>query len=326
MPCMQKLFRLPTSLGVAVVIAISATLPAQALTPQRTSAAVAPASENAADTYARAMHASKAQMVELLRAGAAQQQCDWPKTIDFSDVKTLGEFRELASAGVDDARSAAKAGRYEDATNDLLAVMSLGRRIAQAPLAIAKLTEVGIVASAIEPMARYLPSMPKELARDLPAKLDALPKSATHGEMILGEYEFARHLAQQHKTPMDEKTVIAAKPFYDAVAAAGNKSPADFATAADAAVNALPPGAQSFAATVAPALKPTRVPIAKLQALESMLRTASAIVADGEPALQQSHDPFGAGPFHLHRISDSCFELSSHLTARTEPVTLRVGA
>ena len=56
-----------------------------------------------------------------------------------------------------------------------------------------------------------------------------------------------------------------------------------------------------------------------------MLDTAIEILLKGEAAAKVSEDPFGEGPFGYRKLA-SGFELSSELTFRDAPVTMRFGS
>ena len=264
-------------------------------------------------------------MLELMRRAAKMPSCAWAQKHELAETATLGKLRQLAGIGVLQAKLDLQQNRAADAVSGLLGVTALGKHIGQTPLAVAKLVEVGIVASAIEEFARILPTLPKDLVAKLPARLDALPRSATPAEMIMGEYRYARDLlAADNQLGVSKTTVIAAKPFYEKMAAAAHLPPDEFAAAVDAELAKLPPE-QVFPRTVVPALKPLRAPTAKLEAMEAMMRTAARIVARGPEAVKDSRDPFGSGPFSYDALPHENFTLSSALIARGERVSLRIG-
>jgi len=264
--------------------------------------------------------------LDLMRRAALMQTCDWPQPYELADTDLLGKLRTLASVGILQARYDLSRERPKEAVDDLIVVMALGRHAGRTPLMISKLVEVGIVASATEQLARVLPQLPREVTSTIPARLEALPDSATTSDVVIGEWNYARTLVATKKVPgWDSATIQAAKPFYDAVAKSAQLPPDKFAQAVDAAVADLPVGAaHNFVAIVAPAMKPVRVPIAMIEAKSAMLSTGALLLGGQTDAVKTSHDPFGDGPFG-YRTTGIGFELTSKLTTRGSAVKLTFG-
>jgi hypothetical protein len=239
---MTKIFRLPTSLGMAAAIVMSAAV------------------------------------VKAAQSGAAQ-----PATVAANpnpDVQSLGKVRSVAWSRIDNAKASAEAGRVTGAVDELLDVAAMGRRVGQTPLAINKLVEIGIVTSTLEELTTLMPQLPHDVASKLPGRFARLPKSATLAETIAGEYDYALRLVKSGESPgWTENDVLQAKPFYDEIARAASLTPEQFAAAVDAAVAKVPED-QPFPRNVAPALKPLRVPMARLESLEQDLIAACRARAD----------------------------------------------
>ncbi|MEO6436959.1 MAG: hypothetical protein ABIP55_14530 [Tepidisphaeraceae bacterium] len=351
------MFRLPTSLGVAVAIAVATAgkpgaAPAQQAKPAVVATTVA---GNAAPFYRMAIDRMEADptvaelqlespidaastaalrrarpVLEMLHQAAAMPECDWPEPYALAETATLGKLRALASVGLFEARVDLAEKRPAKAADDMLAVMALGRHVGQTPLFISKLVEIGVTEQAIEQLASALPGLPKETVATLGAKLDRLPRGSTFAETILAEHAYARDVNKRGEfapAVWEDATIQQVKPWYIAVADAAAQSPEEFARAVDAATANLPEGpTRAFASIVAPAIKPLRVPMAAAEAHEAMLRTAIDVVVNGPEAVKRSRDPFGTGSF-TYRALPGGFELTSKLKARGgRPVTLQVGA
>ncbi|HEX8322465.1 MAG TPA: hypothetical protein VF595_01010, partial [Tepidisphaeraceae bacterium] len=132
---------------------------------------------------------SRRPVLDLLRQAAAMPRADWGP-ID-GDMTKVMEFLSPARHAVQltwlAARSDAAAGRWEAAVDDLLSGLAVARHVGQQPLLLCHLVEIGASVGTIDRLAKLLPSLPKEVAAALPAKLDALPPYAGWPAMIDGE-------------------------------------------------------------------------------------------------------------------------------------------
>jgi hypothetical protein len=227
-------------------------------------------------------------------------------------------------------------------------MMALARHVGQRKVLIAKLVEVGIGAMATERLAENLTSLPEETLKQLPAKLDALPKSSSGAEMMMAEYEFAlrevepqtegaasKPAAGKANTTKPATTrattralfgraamVQAMKAFYEAIGEASALPPEEFAKKVDEQMNKF--AANPFAAIVAPSFKRSRETFAVAEAKQAMLRAAIDVILSGPDAVAKSRDPFGTGPFE-YRETPGGFELKSALATRGKNAVLIVG-
>ena len=357
---MTKTFRLPTSLGVAMALVVAATTtphdarPAHRPAPAPV-ASTAPAG-NAAPLYRRAIEILErdaslndlgaestltaqaqrtlddaAALIELLKSAATMAECDWGDAFDLAEAGTLGQLRHLAGLCVLQSRLEWSRQRHEPAIDALLAGAGLGRHVGQTPLLMAKLVEMGISEQVTAEMAAELPALPEDVVASLPTRLEAMPRSATFAQVILGEHAFAVEMIRQGDpeptggAKLNAAALRSAKPWYVAVADAAHLPPTDFAAVVDTELAKLADSpAHGIATDVAAVLKPIRVPTAAHEAREAMLRTAVDVVLNGPDAAKRSHDPFGDGPFEYRRLP-SGFELRSRLRTRAGPAKLIVG-
>lgn len=116
--------------------------------------------------------------LELLHAGAALKRCDWG--LDYEKgaellLPHLGDVRYLTRIALLRARYRFEQGRAQDAADDVLATMKLGRDVGVDPILIAVLVQYGIEDHATSLLARNLPKLsPDELER-LARRMDELP-------------------------------------------------------------------------------------------------------------------------------------------------------
>jgi hypothetical protein len=351
---MHSIFRVPTSLGLAVAIVVSVANPlaapaaSPALVLTAATADAAPLYRQAVEQIAAIADDSLPDPETPLDVAAAERfllehrgvldrlerageipACTWNQPHELADTAMLGKLRHLAAIGMLQARVDFARKHPEKAADDLLAVMSLSRHIGQTPLLISKLVEIGVAEDAIKEMAAALPGLPKDVAATIPQRLKKLPRSATSADVILGEHAYAANMVKNpNGAPVgfSETAIRDARGFYEAIAKSGGLAPTEFAASVDRELAKLPQGnGRTFAMTIVPALKPARMPQAILEAHTAMLATAADIVTGGPQKLVDSKDPFGAGPF-VYTEQPNGFVLKSKLVVRGKPVMLTVGS
>jgi hypothetical protein len=209
----------------------------------------------------------------------------------------------------------------EQAVDDALAALAVGRNIAQQRKFIAALVDIGIEFQAIDALGAELTVLPKDLVAALPAKLAALTKPLSWQELMDGEFEFGKAATAKQNLPpaMFEATA----PFYKAVGAASSQRSQQFDQTVE--VEATKLMFNPFVKTLAPTMKRVHMSFVALRAKQALLDTAIAVVNTGPDAVKQSKDPAGDGPFEY--VANSIgFTLTSKATYNDDQaVTLRVG-
>jgi hypothetical protein len=312
------------------------------------------------DDAARKLASESEKSFLYLRRGAALPQCDW--SLDYEDgvgllLPHLDKARTLALFACLRARIALADGQAENAVDNLLAALALGRRVAD-PIMIALLVDYAVEQNAIDALALVLPQLDGPALRRLAERLDALPPAATLDQTIVTERDYfggwtIRWLKEQERTAggnlranvqalivgsqdaeevmklVDDRsarrlieTLEALGPFYEEqrrlVGLPRKQFLAEWPTF-QKKHSANPVGRLMLPALV-------KVVDARDRAAGrlALLKAAVAVKRDGEPALAKHADPFGTGPFQ-YTARPHGFELRSALQIDGKPVTLVVG-
>jgi hypothetical protein len=294
-----------------------------------------------------------------LRRGSALPRCDW--SLDYEDgvsllLPHLDKARTLTLFACLKARIALTDGRPAEAVDDLQAAMTLGRHVAD-PIMICLLVDYKIEENAADALALLLPKLDAAAVKRVGEYLDKLPTTGTLEQTLVTEREHfvgwgirwlqdlerkggggmrAKVQAMLGSEDSDEvlklvddtsaKRLIEAlegvKPFLDEqrrlVAL-----PRDQFLAQWPALQAKQ-SANPAAKVMLPAVTKVVNARDRSRAYFALLRAAVAVVRDGQAALKQHPDPFGAGPFQ-YTAKPRGFELRSALEIDGKPVTLTVG-
>jgi hypothetical protein len=148
-----------------------------------------------------------------LHHGSAIEQCDWRLSLEdglATDTSHRGAARELCALACLSARLRFRAGRDQEAIDDLLAAMTLSRHLSNdttlASVLIAHTMEQGPVGV----LAAHLPGLaPKELDR-LALRIDALPAGAVLAESLMSHERISRAaLLGEVRTARDRDDLLA---------------------------------------------------------------------------------------------------------------------
>jgi len=272
-----------------------------------------------AESYLRDL----APVIALLRQAASMPQARWGWTDIEQRVEQYGPLRRLAAIAVLQARYDLATRHADQALTDFAAALAVSRHVGQDPIILSKLVEVACTALAVAALAGELPAMAPDVRTRVPAMLDGLPASATFAAVVMGEQQLMadqekQQAAHGNATPA---WAAAAKPFFDAVAAAADRAPSDFEKAVTEARVKV---ALNPAQVVASSLIKAHRSVAVMQVQLAMLRCGVAVLNEGEAAVARSKDPYGQGPFHYEKTPTG-FRLSSQLERNNKPVVLVFG-
>jgi hypothetical protein len=210
--------------------------------------------------------------VIALQDAAKLPAADWGTTEAMREWmhETLSPARRATTLLVLQSRFDLAQGRPQQAVDDLLAAISLGRNIGRQKLLVSRLVEIGIETQATDHLIAMIPSLPRDVVKTLPGKIVALPKPASGKETMLAEHAFGQsELRKQPNEPATVAAFEAARPFYVALGDAMTQTPAAFAKTVDDEAAKLPDN--PFVQTVAPTFKAVYKPIAALDAKRAEL-------------------------------------------------------
>ena len=307
----------------------------------------------------RQVIASSKSALHELRKGAAVKQCAWGISFDEginAVLPHLSKARQLARVACLRAEVSFQQGKAQEATEDVAAVMTLGRHIAADSVLISLLVDYAIEGKAIKTTAAHLPSLDVDQLKDLSQKLDALPPQPTVAQAVLAEKEmyvgwiirvlskpdgkqrlialfnFSGSDAAKIRKLSREELIASAKQlqeFYDRLAKAVTLPP-DQTIQAEERLMANPGiegPAREMALGLVPAIGAARRVEATHQTQLALLKAAVAVRLHGPDVLQKDayRDPFGTGTLKYTKIKNG-FKLQSTLTDRKDqPVELTVG-
>jgi hypothetical protein len=141
--------------------------------------------------------------------------------------------------------------------------------------------------------------------------------------MLLAEAAYAKASAREQGSNVILLSMAdGMEGFYLALGDAIEKSPAEFEKAVDEQLAKIP--LNTLAKIAGPSMKRARQPLAAMEVKRDMFLTALSYLQNGQPAIDASHDRFGAGPYAITK-SDSGFLLSSQLQNQGANVSLHVG-
>lgn len=278
-------------------------------------------------------------ILDLVHQAAALPQAYWgPVDGDIQKVVgSLNPVRQATRLTWLAARQDMAQNRPADAVTHLLDSMALARHVGQHPLLVNHLVEIGCATGSIERLAKLLPTLPPDVAANVPKQLDALPPYVGWPAIIEGERVLSRKmLADQMAAEMaaagdkaDPKVAAATLamadalgPVYEAIKGKPGQTPAEAEQATHDAVAKMPNNV--MAEVLAPIFSRAREVSATLEAQFAMLRVAAATAAGDADALANSVDPFGGKPFTYEAVPGG-YQLKSALVVRDKPVTLTVG-
>ncbi|MEM9365407.1 MAG: hypothetical protein AAGD07_05385 [Planctomycetota bacterium] len=298
--------------------------------------------------------------LEFLHRGVHIESCAWGLAFElgpYAYLPHLGKARELSRTALMRARIRFKAGQVQEGIDDTLAAIRLGRHVGQDGVIVLINILVGfaIELEAIETIADSLHRLNQQQRDDFEQELNRFPsrfdmKVAIQGERdvflgwLLREIESGRSrdrivdLAAESVKPQTIAQIKEASSeqlrewaretgvLYEAVIAAVSKPNETLATAErlEAQIEgqvASNPVTKMFL----PAFGSTRLARKRYVTKKAQLSAAFALFRSGASALEleELRDPFGNGPFELHRV-DEGVELVSDLKRGDTAVTLRV--
>jgi hypothetical protein len=265
------------------------------------------------------------QAIALVRQAVDIPHADWgPRQGDTERLlEIVNEVPRLSALMVLQARRELSRSQQEQAIDDLMAAMTLARHAGRPGILITKLAEHAAMRPAMDLLAQHLPELPPRILHSLPQRLRQLPPSSTAAQIILGEKQFARAALQRQKAgPAMLRLIDVLDPLYDRASEAASRHPSEFARVLDEELAKV--SLNPFAKTIVPSLKRAQEGLAAHAVKGTMLEAAVAVMARGEAALADFHDPVCGSPF-TYQKTKSGFELSSELVIREQPVKLTVG-
>jgi hypothetical protein len=172
--------------------------------------------------------AGQQDVVTLLRLAARMGPASWPA--EQGDIQpvldSLNYARSAAKLMLLEARSDLKENKPTQVADDVVAAIAVGRNIATRHLILCSLVDAGIESMAIDVLAVMLPSLPKDVVANLPAKLAAIPKPLSGKDLMAGEFEFGKAASANQNVP--PAIFEAAEPFYKAVGEAMTQPSSQF--------------------------------------------------------------------------------------------------
>lgn len=307
------------------------------------------------DQPARELVAASGPALREMRKGAAMEQCCWGVSLEEGPnavLPHLSKARQLARIACLRAEASFASGDASEATDNIGAVIALGRHCGKDAILISLLVDYAIEQMAINTIAANLPSLDQQQLKALAEQLDSLPELPGVVDAVRAEKElFAGWIIRVLSKPdgkeqlsgvipdaediakhSREELLAAAKDvygFYDRLAEVVAGSPAEVKQAekrlmTDPGIKG--PG-RDMALGLVPAIGSARMVEAEHQTRLALMKAAIAVQLDGPEVLKgDAHqDPFGSGPFTYTKTADG-FELkSSFVNRKDEPVSLTVG-
>ncbi len=258
----------------------------------------------------------------------------------------ISKARELARFAAFRARASFEDGKDQDAVNDLLAAITMGRHVAQEGVIvlIPLLVDYAIEATSIHVLAEYAPEMDAKTRQDLKRRLAELPPSRSLRDAVQGEKDvFLTWLIAEVKQPnpkervlefvgkvpeeevaafkkLDESELLPATrrmgEYYDRMIAIANLSPDELQTQYERLNQDIKNnGAKDLLSHwLFPWLHAGRKAEARHLTRKALLEAGLAVLEKGKDALKdpKHKDPFGDGPFE-YRDTDNGFVLTSDL-------------
>jgi hypothetical protein len=164
------------------------------------------------DAQARQTVTKARYALEMMRRGAALPRCDWG--IGYEEgVGTLLPYapaaRLTANLACLRARMRFEEGRSADAIDDVVAAMTLGRRVSLDGINSMVLTSYAIEHRMSEVLALYVPKLDAKMIKALKKRLDALPPGGSPATALKFEEQFALDwLVSKIKEAKDKESLL----------------------------------------------------------------------------------------------------------------------
>lgn len=296
------------------------------------------------DADARDLLAKADYSLRMLHRAAALPRCDWGVGFDDGIEALLPHAqaaRVLSSLAFLRARTRFEAGRTGDAIDDIVAALTLGRHTSRDGSLITILVGYNIEQLGGQVLARYLPKLSPDAAKDLRSRLAALPRFGTPATALLTcELETVDWVIRQVEQAKDKETLVA---FLGRLAEprSGQALLTECGGTAEGVVKfaeQLRPSYTHIATKLDlpleefedeydrireqeadnplfqlcfPALDHMRLAQARSEIYRAMLAAALAVELDGPEALEQHPDPVAGGQFE-YAAFEGGFDLHSH--------------
>jgi hypothetical protein len=319
------------------------------------------------DDLARKILTDADYSLRMMHHGAAQPRCDWGVSHEegvFTRLPQANAARVLASLTCLRARMRFEAGQSAEAIDDIVAGMTLGRRVSLSGTNIMLLCGHAIEHRLIDVLALELPKLDARLIPDLNHRLAALPAGMTVAEATASEEKsYLDWFIGIVKKAKDKTSLLAALAFIDLEpegkpGASGDKTRA-FVEECGGTVESVLRYSDATRATYRQVAKLLALPIdqfekefeieakkqasnpvfkvffpaivnvrkaqARMDVRRALLSAALAVRQDGPDVLKNHSDPVGGGRFEYVPF-DGGFELRSRMIGRDgKPVTLTAG-
>jgi hypothetical protein len=299
-------------------------------------------------------------VLEALREAAVIRRCEWKHEIVSVDDLNTDQVKvfnlDIIRLACLSARRRAGEHRFREALDDAFAGLMLAHRLGTEGILFARLLEFTGEVVAFQTLGRILPDLDPAALGDLARRLDALPAPEPASAMLGPESRFiigsarAKLMAMGAVIAEDDWAELGYGPEDAAtlkrltggdraalIAHYESTEPAfaELARRLDLprhqfrpALDALALAERSVHPVVAMLVDKAalhRCMVDQMRALRVMLRAGIALVRSGEPAFLDVADPFGTGPFELHR-SGMGFVIRSALRDEGRPeVGLAIG-
>ena len=254
--------------------------------------------------------------LQMLLRGAKCRQCDWG--INKEDgieamMPYMSKARQVVILALLRARYYIQQDRQQEAVDDFVAALTLGRQVGSAGPLISYLVQVAIEAMVVETAADNLTNLEPPSLKLLLEQFENMPAGASLRTAFLGEKELL--LASDSRSLPQYQHAIR---LWDELAKIADLPPEEFEEKvkdiSNPALGALGPGVQ----------RASYLPAAS-QAKTAMLLAAIVRLLDGEEGFLSIKDPYGDGPFAYKQLKKG-FQLASKLKVKNKPVTLKIGA
>jgi hypothetical protein len=296
------------------------------------------------DAQARQTVTKARYALEMMHRGAALPRCDWG--IGYEEgvgtlIPYLPAARLIANLACLRARIRFEEGRSAEAIDDVVAAITLGRRVSQDGINVTVLTSYAVEHRMAEVLALYLPKLDAKTIKDVKKRLDALPPGESPATALKFEEQFALDwLVERIKEAKDKESLLTllsklcdspekgralfnecggtsegvltfaeeTRQCYRRMAKKLELPLDQFAKEWDSEVKKQA-GNQVFS-WVFPALHKVRLAQLRADVRRALLSAAIAVQLDGRDALKDHADPVVGGPFEYVAFEGG-FELSS---------------
>lgn len=296
--------------------------------------------------------------LRMMHRGAAIPYCDWgvdpSEEGPFLQLPHVSHSRRLGIVALFRARLQFEDGKVNAAINDVVAVITMSRQVAQDGTMSSRLTSHALEHISQAVLASYLPRMNEELLNSLAERLNSLPSLPPLNDVIAAEVVIIDWIIKKSNVEGDQFLVnlyaslsgVDGEESKDFISNGGGKQKfimhlnelrkmfLELPQLISLPSNQFRPRHIEFQKRVkqnplgeflVPDLASIRRTTAKYACWQALLQTAIDVQLQGKDALKHNPDPFGNGPFQMIEFPGG-FMLSSKLRyPNGVPMSLTVG-